>query len=85
MTNLISSQLESVAIKGLERNRGWRYNYFGGHMLRAFLAMCTYGTLLTENYLCHLFDVNNDYVDRAWPVEDLKAFRGSLYCPCFCT
>jgi hypothetical protein len=85
MTNLISSQLESVAIKGLERNRGWRYNYFGGHMLRAFLAMCTYGTLLTENYLCHLFDVNNDYVDRAWPVEDFNAFRGSLYCPCFCT
>ena len=37
-------------------------------MLRAFLAMCTYGTLLTGNYLCHLFGVNNDYVVVAWAV-----------------
>ena len=66
--NLIHDHSESVAIKGLERNRGWRYNYFGGHMLRAFLAMCTYGTLLTGNYLCHPFGVNNDYVVVAWAV-----------------
>ena len=83
MTDLISSQLESVAIKGLERNRGWRYNYFGGHMFWAFLAYTSYRNMLTGNYLCHLFGVNNDYVDRAWPVEDFNAFRGSLYCPWF--
>lgn len=85
MTDLISNQLETFAIKGLERNRGYRLKYFRGHMLRAFLAYAYYGSMLTGNYLCHLFDVNNDYVDRAWPVEDFNAFRGSLYCPCFCT
>jgi hypothetical protein len=45
--NLIHDHSESVAIKGLERNRGYRINYFRGHMLRAFLEMCTYSTLLT--------------------------------------
>jgi len=45
--NLIHDHSESVAMKGLERNRGYRLKYFRGHMLRAFLAYAYHGSMLT--------------------------------------
>jgi len=45
--NLIHDHPESVGMKGLERNLGYRLKYFRGHMLRAFLAYAYYGSMLT--------------------------------------
>ena len=41
--NLIHDHSESVAIKGLERNRGYEYTLFLSWQLRVFLAYAYYG------------------------------------------